>query len=215
MPSCTSTLLRADPAKPTPVFPRLFRAHVHAAANSRAPERTCFIEAAGHSDAVAKIAATVAALERRSPAEVADRIYNCFSAQELIDSGVSEDIPLRLFETGWAGNRATHFVEQPLFLVARPGELARIWARCPARSDGDPLTAIEHARALAEEAQHRVCAVVGSLGEKDYELADQLADAAHDLAMAIDALTPAGRAAHGPCAVAEFVRQRSAKEGAR
>lgn len=135
MPAITLWDRTTDPTKPTPTFSRLFRAHVHAP-HFGGVERTAFIEAAGHNDALAKIAAAIAAIEHRQPAEVVDRVYNAYSAAELIDSGVSEDLELRLMETGWSGNRATHFVEQPLFLVAEPAQLARIWARCPSEECG-------------------------------------------------------------------------------
>ncbi len=52
--------------------------------DSRNPERTAFVEAAGPRDAVRKIANAVAALEGCSP------------------DGVREDVTLRLFETGWS-----------------------------------------------------------------------------------------------------------------
>jgi len=113
-------------------FPRLYRAHVQPARDSRAPELTVFVEAASHQAAIRKIANALAALEGRLPDAVEERIYNCYSARELIDDGMSEDNELRLFETGWSGGRPTHFVEQPLFLVAAPAALIRAWARISA-----------------------------------------------------------------------------------
>ncbi len=74
-----------------------------------------------------KIAAAVAALEMRSPDEVADRVYNVASARELIDEGLSDDIELRLLETGWCGT-AVSFVTDPLFLITAPA-LIRKWAQ--------------------------------------------------------------------------------------
>ena len=117
-----------DGCQPLPLR-RLYRAFV--GAESYSAERTAFIEAASHRDAVRKIANVVAALETRLPDQVEERIYNCYSAYELIDEGVSEDIDLRLFETGWSGNRAICFVEEPLFLLAAPAALIRKWARVP------------------------------------------------------------------------------------
>jgi hypothetical protein len=102
-------MYRAPPASwqqdlPFP-SPRLFRAHLEPAADSRGPERTAFVEAAGHRDAIRKIAAAVAALDGCLPETVIEnRIYNCISARELIDEGLSADVELRLFETGWCGN---------------------------------------------------------------------------------------------------------------
>ena len=117
-----------------PSFPghlrRLYRAHVQPS-DYRGLERTAFVEASRHDGACKKIAAAVAALEHRQPADVADRIYNVYSAQELIDEGVSDDLELRLFETGWSGGRATHFVREPLFLLAEPSALIRKWAAVP------------------------------------------------------------------------------------
>jgi hypothetical protein len=106
-------------------FPRLYRAHI--AADSYGTERTAFVEALSHHGAIRKIANAVAALEQRLPQTVQDRIYNCWSAAELIEDGMSEDVELRLFETGWSGDRAVSFVEEPLFLVASPA-LIRKWA---------------------------------------------------------------------------------------
>ena len=108
-------------------FPRLYRAHVQPARDGRAPEITVFVEAASHHAAVRKIANALAAMETRLPDAIAERIYNCYHARELIEDGVSEDVELRLFETGWSGDRAVSFVEQPLFLVAAPA-LIRKWA---------------------------------------------------------------------------------------
>jgi hypothetical protein len=107
---------------------RFYRAHVQGA-YYRSPERTAFVEAFSHQCACKKIAATVAVLENRTPAEVA---YNCFSAQELVDQGLSEDPALRLFETGWSGGRPTYFVREPLFLLAAPAAMIRKWAAIPA-----------------------------------------------------------------------------------
>jgi hypothetical protein len=98
----------------------------------RGAERTAFVEASSYHAAVKKIAAAVGALEHRSPVAVEERVYNCFSAKELIDEGLSESPELRLFETGWSGGKATHFVSEPLFLLDRPAELCRLWASIPA-----------------------------------------------------------------------------------
>ncbi len=108
-------------------FPRLYRAHIGAAGPE--PERTAFVEAASPRDAVRKIANAVAAFENRLPDTVEERLYNVSSAQELTDEGLSEDIEARLFETGWCGNRAVCFVQEPLFLLAAPAALIRKWAQ--------------------------------------------------------------------------------------
>jgi hypothetical protein len=128
--SCPLALRTVAPrngSRPFP-FPRIYRAHISAPSVYGA-ERTAFVEAAGHRDAVRKIAAAVAALETRLPETVEERIYNCASARELIEDGSSEDIELRLFETGWCGNDAVSFVTEPLFLLAAPASLIRKWAQ--------------------------------------------------------------------------------------
>ena len=109
---------------------RLWRAHVEPA-DWRQPEVTVFVEASGSRMACQKIAGAIAALELRKPEEVAERIYNCTSAEELIAEGMSEYHALRLFETGWTGGKPTHFVPSPLVLTADPGPLLRIWSQLP------------------------------------------------------------------------------------
>ena len=111
-----------------PAFLRLYRAFVQPAADSRKPEFAAFVEAVGHQAAIRKIAATIAAVEGCTQESVEERVYNAYSARELIDEGLSEDIELRLFETAWGGGRAVCFVESPLFLVAAPA-LIRKWAQ--------------------------------------------------------------------------------------
>jgi hypothetical protein len=73
----------------------------------------------------------VGALEHRSPVAVEERVYNCYAAKELFDGGLSDSPELRLFETGWSGGKATHFVTEPLFLLDQPAELCRLWAAIP------------------------------------------------------------------------------------
>jgi len=93
-------------------------------------ELTAFVEAASREGAIRKISQTVAALEFGSTAEsVAERIYNCNSAAELIDEGIGEDLETRLFETGWSGGKPICFVEHPLFLIEDAAPLIRAWAR--------------------------------------------------------------------------------------
>jgi hypothetical protein len=111
---------------------RLFRAFVSGRDGYRSPERTVFIEAASREGAVRKIAAVIAALEFGSTVEgVQERIYNCAPAAECIDEGLSTDLELRLFETGWSGGKPICFVECPLFLLDDPAPLCRKWAQIP------------------------------------------------------------------------------------
>ncbi len=118
-----------------PDFRRLYRAHV-TSYDARGIEHTAFVEAASARAAVRKIAAVVATLEFGATAEsVAERIYNCYCADELIATGVSADHSLRLCETGWSGNTAICFVEHPLFLLRDPAPLCRLWAQIPTRTD--------------------------------------------------------------------------------
>ena len=99
--------------------------------DSRAPERVAFVEAIyDHAAALKKVAAAIAALEYRSPSAVEERLYNIQSAQECVEQGISDDVELRVFETGWNG-RAPTYVEQSLILVAAPATLIRAWYRCP------------------------------------------------------------------------------------
>jgi len=99
----------------------------------RAPELTAFVEAPSRESAIRKIAlSVVAALEFGNTAEgVAERIYNCLSAAECIEEGLSTDRELRLFETGWSGGKPICFVHHPLFLLNNPAPLCRKWAQIP------------------------------------------------------------------------------------
>jgi hypothetical protein len=106
---------------------RLYRAHV-TPADWRGTEVTAFVEAGTREAAIRKIAGAIAALEYRKPEEIAERIYNLTSAEELIAEGLSEDRAVRLFETGWSGNRAASFVEAPLVLMPNTAPLLKVWA---------------------------------------------------------------------------------------
>jgi len=125
----------AIPAQPDQVTPspshfrRIYRAHVQPQ-HARGVEVTAFVEAASREGAIRKISQTVAALEFGStPESVQERLYNCNSAAELIDEGLSEDLEARLFETGWSGGKPICFVEHPLFLIKDAGVLIRVWAQ--------------------------------------------------------------------------------------
>jgi hypothetical protein len=111
---------------------RLYRAFVSGRDGYRNPERTVFVEAASREAALRKIAAVIVALEYGSTVEsVCERIYNLSSAQECIAEGLSADVELRLFETGWSGGKASCFVMHPLFLLDDPAPLIRMWASIP------------------------------------------------------------------------------------
>lgn len=108
-------------------FSRIFRAHVSPAFDF-GPERTAYVEAFSHRDAIRKIANAIAALESRLPDAVQERIYNVASARELVNEGLSQDVEVRLFETGWYAGQAISFVQEPLFLVCAPA-LIHKWAQ--------------------------------------------------------------------------------------
>jgi hypothetical protein len=112
-----------------PAFLRLYRAFVQPAADSRGPELAVFVEAAGHQSAIRKIANAIAAVEGCLPDTVAERTYNVYSARELIEDGLGDDIEGRVFECGWSGGKPTCFVDEPLFLMAAPAALIRKWAQ--------------------------------------------------------------------------------------
>jgi hypothetical protein len=112
-------------------FRNLHRAFV---APRRSPgiELTVFVQAATRKWAIHRIAIVVAALEDGGTAEsVSERIYNCASAVECIEEGMSDDPEMRIFETGWSGGKPICFVEHPLFLVRDPAALCRKWAQIP------------------------------------------------------------------------------------
>jgi hypothetical protein len=54
-------------------------------------------------------------------------LYNLASFRELIDSGVSEDEDLRIFEIAWKGPNVSAWAEHPLFLTDDPTLLGK-WA---------------------------------------------------------------------------------------
>ncbi len=62
---------------------------------------------------------------------VSERVYNCASAAECIEEGMSVDPELRIFETGWSGGKPICFVRHPIFLVLDSAALCRKWAQIP------------------------------------------------------------------------------------
>ena len=113
---------------------RLYRAIV-GPSEYRCTEHVAFVEASGYQMAIDIIAAAVAAIECRKAADVAERIYNCESARELIARGESDDLELRLFETGGNRNGPSYIREPlvgPLFFLDAPAALIRKWSAIPA-----------------------------------------------------------------------------------
>jgi hypothetical protein len=70
----------------------------------------------------------LAAIDRCSQQEAAERLYNVYAARELIETGLSADPLGRLFQTGWCGDQAISFVTHPLILIDDAGPLVRAWA---------------------------------------------------------------------------------------
>jgi hypothetical protein len=95
----------------------------------RRPERSVFIEAFSERNAHERIAQAIAFLDRCSIQDAAERIYNLYNARELLETGLSSDALLRIFETGWSGNEVISWVSHPLFLVEDAGVIIRAWAQ--------------------------------------------------------------------------------------
>lgn len=117
----------ADPAPSAATIPNffsLYRAHV-GSDDYRRPERTVFVRAGSEREALTKIAGALAAIEQRPVTEIEESLYNCRSARECVEMGVSADLELRLFEVGWGTQ--TLFVEEPIFLVDHPAAMWRKW----------------------------------------------------------------------------------------
>jgi hypothetical protein len=102
------------------------------------PELTVFVTAAIWEAAMRKITGVIAVMEYRTAEEVQERIYNCASAVELIAHGLSDDHALRLFETGWSGNRVLCWVDHPLILLPDPAPLLHVWMRIARSSQQTP-----------------------------------------------------------------------------
>jgi hypothetical protein len=113
---------------------RIYRAHV-TPQEWRRPERTIFLEAFSERGAHERMAQAIAAIDRCSLQDAAERLYNVESAAELVESGLSTDPVWRIFETGWSGNEAVSFVSHPLFLVEDAAPLIRTWAAIPNQLD--------------------------------------------------------------------------------
>jgi hypothetical protein len=74
-----------------------------------------FLMAASRAAAQKEATDALAAIHCISPDEIC--VYNLASFRELIDSGVSEDEDLRLFEVAWEGPNVSAWAEHPLFLT--------------------------------------------------------------------------------------------------
>jgi hypothetical protein len=88
-------------------------------------ERVVFLMT-GSTDAASKRAtAVLAALYDIVPLEV--DLYGLASFADLINSGVSDDEDMRVFEIGWKGPRVSASAEHPLFLTDDTSILGK-WA---------------------------------------------------------------------------------------
>ena len=109
---------------------RLYRAYVEPSRDGGA-DRMAFIEADSQPEAHERIAQAVAAMECDSVQSVRNRIHNCSSARECVNDGLSATPAWRLFETAWGSGKVKAWALEPLFLLAAPSHLTRIWAQLP------------------------------------------------------------------------------------
>ena len=84
-----------------------------------------FLMAASRAAAQKEATDALAAIHCMAPDEVC--VYNLASFRELIDSGVSEDEDLRLFEVAWEGSNVSAWADHPLFLTDDSSLLGK-WA---------------------------------------------------------------------------------------
>ncbi|KQR76964.1 hypothetical protein ASG35_11815 [Burkholderia sp. Leaf177] len=78
-------------------------------------ERIVFLMAGSREAASKRATSVLAALFDIEPLEVS--LYNLASFVDLVDSGVSDDEDLRIFELGWKGPIVSVWAEHPLFLI--------------------------------------------------------------------------------------------------
>lgn len=113
---------------------RLYRAHITPSTPGQ-PHRTVFVEAVNDTAALRKVREVLAALENRSAKHLAEceAVYECRSALELMQQGVSDDLDARLFETAGARDgKVVSFIRHPVFLLQDPAPLTRKWAQIQA-----------------------------------------------------------------------------------
>ena len=88
-------------------------------------ERVVFLMAGSREAASRRAMAVLAALYDIDPLEV--HLYNLASFTDLINSGVSDDEDMRVFEIGWKGPNVSVWAEHPLFLTDDTSLLGK-WA---------------------------------------------------------------------------------------
>ncbi|WP_069638450.1 MULTISPECIES: hypothetical protein [Burkholderiaceae] len=104
-------------------------------------ERIVFLMAGSREAASKRATSVLAALFDIEPLEV--YLYNLASFVDLVDSGVSDDEDLRIFELGWKGPMVSVWAEHPLFLTDDSSLLGK-WAELYA--DLASATAVEAIR---------------------------------------------------------------------
>jgi len=88
-------------------------------------ERVVFVMAGSREAASKRATSVLAALFDIDPPEV--YLYNLASFVDLVDSGVSDDEELRIFELGWKGPTVNAWAEHPIFLTDDTSLLGK-WA---------------------------------------------------------------------------------------
>jgi hypothetical protein len=105
-------------------------------------ESIVFLMAPNRDAARTEAAHALAAIHRIAPDNVC--LYNLTSFREMIESGISEDEDLRVFEVDWQGTHVTVWADHPLFLTDDASLLGK-WAELYA----------DRARELANSAINR------------------------------------------------------------
>jgi hypothetical protein len=88
-------------------------------------ERVVFLMAGSRDAASRRPMAVLVVLYDIDPLEV--HLYNLASFTDLINSGVSDDEDMRVFEIGWKGPSVSAWTEHPLFLTDDTSLLGK-WA---------------------------------------------------------------------------------------
>lgn len=125
---------------------RLYRAHIESP-RTGAPELTVFVEAVTRTEAHGRVRDVCRALGYAPAAPDQDQwpYYNLNSGLELVETGLSQNHDLRLFETGWGGHDANAdgvacWVDHPIFAVRNPAPLLYLWNQLP-KASAEPASA--------------------------------------------------------------------------
>jgi hypothetical protein len=121
------------------------RTSLYRAVFSNAHEESIVFLFAGDRDDARQRAASALVAIHKIPAEKV-QLSELASFRELVDSGVSEDEDLRIFEMAWKAADVSAWAEHPLFLTDDPGLLGK-WAELYADLARElAVSAIERAR---------------------------------------------------------------------